>query len=185
MAVGTSQQFTTTVIGSSGKPFWSLLNGVPGAGLGSITQAGLYAAPAQPPVIDYGGAAGAQGVVTVQVSSMYPVAGTLASVDTAETFVITAPAVSAGIFPAAVTVPLGGTVKFQPYAVGSLNRDYTLQVNGVTGGSAATGTIVTDNLNAGLYTAPTILPMTGKNVTIKVISQADTSKSATAVVTLQ
>jgi hypothetical protein len=52
-------------------------------------------------------------------------------------------------------------------------------VNGVTGGSAATGTItnaVTAFYEGGLYTAPTVMPMTGDTVTITMISQADPPK---------
>ena len=103
-------------------------------------------------------------------------------------FPITAATVSVGLSPTTATVALGGTEQFVGYAVGSVNNGLTWQVNGVTGGSAATGTItnaVTAYYAGGLYTAPTVMPMTGDTVTITVISQADPTKTLTAIVTLQ
>ena len=184
LAAGTTQQFTATVTNYAATPTWIVQASV--APVGTITQTGLYTAPAIPPIINFGGGAGVQGVVTVSASVFYPAPNTLfgASASSAQTIVITAPSVTAGFITAAATVPLGTTFKFQPYAVGSLNRGYTLQVNGVTGGSTAYGTIVSDNINAGLYTAPASMPMTGNQVTITVISQADPTKTANAVVTL-
>ena len=63
---------------------------------GTITQTGLYTAPAAPPVINYGGGAGQQGVVTISATSLYPKPGTLlgATVGDSETFVITAPSIT-------------------------------------------------------------------------------------------
>ncbi len=187
MAASGSQQFTAKVVEATGAPYWAL--GLTGSqeDQGSIDQTGRYTAPATPPVINYGGGAGPQGVVTVSVSSYYPKPGTLfgAEVSDSETFIITAPSITVGISPATATVPLGGTVSFQPYAVGSLNREYSLQVNGITGGSAVLGTIVTDSRNAGLYMAPATMPMTGNTITITVISKDDPTKTATATATLQ
>jgi hypothetical protein len=60
------------------------------------------------------------------------------------------------------------------------NKAVTWQVNGITGGNATTGYI-----NAsGWYTAPAIL--TGPDtVTVRAVSVADPSKSASATVTIQ
>ena len=186
LAVGTTQQFTATVTNYTAAATWNLQpNTVPA---GTITQTGLYTAPSVPPAVNYGGVVGQQGAVTVTASVSFPSAAHLLfgdSVSTSETFVVTAPTVTVGFFPSSATVALGGTVKFQPYAVGSLNSAYTLQVNGVTGGSMSYGTIVQDKTYAGLYTAPTVMPMTGNTVTITVISAADPTKTATATVTLQ
>jgi hypothetical protein len=66
-----------------------------------------------------------------------------------------------------------------------VNRAYTLQVQGVTGGSTAYGTITQDSVNAGLYTAPAAMPVTGKTVVVTVVSAADPTKTATATATLQ
>jgi len=152
-----------------------------------MTASGLYTAPAVPPIVNYGGSNGVQGTVTINASVDYPSPGTLlgAVASATETFVITAPSVVAGFITNAAIVPLGTTYKFQPYAVGAVNRGYILQVNGVTGGSMSTGTVVTDATNAGLYTAPAVMPMTGKTITVTVISQADPTKTADATVTLQ
>jgi hypothetical protein len=61
-------------------------------------------------------------------------------------------------------------------------------VNGVTGGSTSTGTIVLTAIlgpGAYLYTAPATMPMSGNTVTVTVISQADPTKTASSVITLQ
>ncbi len=184
LPVGTTQQFSAAVSGYSATPTWNVQGSTNPTG--TITQTGLYTAPPIPPIINYGGSPGPEGVVTVTASVNYP-SPTLffgATASATQTFVITAPTITAGILPATASVALGGTFKFQPYAVGSTNRAYTLQVNGVTGGSMSTGTIVTDAMNAGLYTAPTVMPMTGNTVTITVISAADPTRTGTATVTL-
>jgi hypothetical protein len=60
------------------------------------------------------------------------------------------------------------------------NNALTWQVNGIPGGGTTNGTIIP----AGLYAAPAALPMTGNTVTITAVSQADTTKTASSVVTL-
>jgi hypothetical protein len=97
-----------------------------------------------------------------------------------QTFVITAPSVTVAISPATVSLPLGGAQQFTAYAVGSINAALTWQVSGVAGGTSASGSITT----SGLYTAPTAAPITGNTITIAAVSQADTTKSASSVVTL-
>jgi len=85
------------------------------------------------------------------------------------------------------TVPLGGAQQFNGYAIGNLNNALLAKVNGVVGGSVATGTIAPSPVGFYgyyTYTAPATLPMTGSQVTITFVSQADTTKSASAVVTL-
>jgi hypothetical protein len=57
-------------------------------------------------------------------------------------------------------------------------------VNGVTGGSTATGTIAPQITGAAYFTAPTVMPMTGNTVTITAACQADQTKHASATVTL-
>jgi hypothetical protein len=59
------------------------------------------------------------------------------------------------------------------------NTAATWQVNGVTGGSASTGTIST----SGVFTAPATVPSPA-TVTVTAIAQADASKSASATVTI-
>jgi uncharacterized protein (DUF1800 family) len=70
---------------------------------------------------------------------------------------------------------LGSTAQFSAVVTGTTNTAVIWQVNGVTGGTAASGTITT----SGLYTAPATMPAT-QSATITAISLA----SATASVSL-
>jgi uncharacterized protein (DUF1800 family) len=67
---------------------------------------------------------------------------------------------------------LGATTQFTATVTNTTNTKVTWQVNGITGGAAATGTIST----SGLYTPPAALPAQNP-VTITAISQASTSAS--------
>src|SRR5271163_2949675 len=75
--------------------------------------------------------------------------------------------------PAAVSVTgvpqtrIGTTTQFTATVTGTSSSAVTWQVNGVTGGSATTGTIST----SGLYTAPASLP-SPNTVTIGAVSSA-------------
>ena len=144
-----------------------------------------YTAPATAPVyVSAGNNSYEQGFVGLTVSANAPVgngvAGTLIQIPIA----ITAPSVTAGISPLTASVALNGTQQFNGYAVGNTDNGVTWQVNGVTGGSTATGTVTTSSTAGGLYTAPAAMPMTGSTVTVTAISQADGTKSASAVVAL-
>jgi hypothetical protein len=178
LPVNATQQFTSTTTNAPNTPFWS-------ATAGTVTQTGLYTAPATPPVYtqDQLAKGSIQGRDIVSAGTFYSIGGSLtfATASGTQTFAITAPSITAGITPATATVPLGTTEQFTPFAVGNINNAYTLQVGGVTGGSTSLGTIS----STGLYTAPTAMPMTGPTVTITVISQADPTKTATATITLQ
>ncbi len=80
------------------------------------------------------------------------------------------------ISPTSATVAAGGTQQFTATVQNTSNTAVTWQVNGVTGGNATVGTIS----SSGLYTAPAS-PAT---VTVTAVSQADTTKSASAQVTI-
>ena len=69
---------------------------------------------------------------------------------------------------------LGTTTQFTAVVHNNTNQNVTWQVNGITGGSAATGTIST----AGLYTPPTTIPSQNP-VTIGAVSVANTAVSGT------
>jgi hypothetical protein len=101
---------------------------------------------------------------------------------------ITAPSITTGFLEANFnTVALGKSLGVWAYAVGSTNNAIVMQVNGITGGSAAYGTITPlTNGFYGEYTyaAPAAMPMTGNTVTIKVISVADPTKSSSMTITL-
>jgi|HubBroStandDraft_5_1064220.scaffolds.fasta_scaffold162644_2 hypothetical protein len=153
-----------------------------------------YTAPSAPPVFGPAGQndSSVQGAVTVTVGVFGP-SGNLNGPTTTVTFAITTPEVTTGISPATATVALGASEEFCGYAVGNVNNGITWQVDGVAGGSAATGTIVNSGFYPagggnyvwpGTYTAPATMPMTGDTVTITAVSQADSTKSSSAVVTL-
>jgi hypothetical protein len=195
--VGTSVTFAATTSSDiTGVPTW-VLEIPSGAAVGASGTFGtlnppagskatsvVYTAPATPP-IDGSVIAAQEGEVWVQAYSLIsPLCGD--AIDVAN-FIITAPTETVGLSPVAALVALGGTQSFAGYAVGNVNNALAWQVNGVTGGSTAYGTITNANTstnNGGLYTAPAIMPMTGATVTITMISQADPTKTQTAVVTL-
>ena len=81
--------------------------------------------------------------------------------------------------PPSATVTVGGTEQFTATVTGATNTSVSWTVNGVAGGNSSAGTITT----TGLYTAPSTVPSTA-NVQISAVSQADSSKSAAASVTI-
>ena len=188
--VNTSMTFTATVTNAPSSSVNWTLNSFASANLGSpTTQLGgatfMYTAPATPPIYTGVGATGnTQGTVTLV--AIYP--DLFMNISDNQTFVVTAPSVTVGLSPATATVALNATQQFTGYAVGNINNALTWQVNGVTGGSMATGTIVAvpNGLpGAYLYSAPSAIPMTGKTVTLTAISQADPTKTASSTITLQ
>lgn len=89
------------------------------------------------------------------------------------------PAISVGISPQTSSVLLGNSQTFAATVSNATNTAVSWSVNGVAGGSAATGTINA----AGVYTAPADLPSPAL-VQVTATSAADTTKSATAQVTI-
>jgi hypothetical protein len=83
--------------------------------------------------------------------------------------------VSVSITPTSATVVVGQPEAFQATVSGSTNTAVTWQVNGVAGGSSTSGTITT----SGAYTAPAQVPNPA-TVSVSAVSQADTTKSASA-----
>jgi hypothetical protein len=192
IAVNGTQTFTATVTNAPPTPVWSVLygSGVPtdSSYSGSFvtgtetSPTGVYTAPASPPIytaVPFTDQS--QGTVTVLATADASPDSVRVpkSASDSVTFQVIGP-VSVRVSPATASVPLGATVQFDGFSVGSTNRAITWQVNGVAGGGTATG-VITSN---GLYTAPAAMPVTGSTVTITVVSQADTTKSAAAVVTL-
>jgi len=185
--VNGTQTFTATVTNAPPLAVWTVQGTqVPSVSVGTVTNSmtdsttTTYTAPAVPPL--YAAAEVANGSVQGSVTLLAQansVQGSFIFVTATTTFVITGP-ISVGVSPMTASLHVGGTQLFTAYAVGSVNNALTWQVNGVPGGGTATGTITT----AGLYTAPAALPMTGNTVTITAVSQADTTKSASSVVTL-
>jgi hypothetical protein len=88
--------------------------------------------------------------------------------------VSTPPSIS--ISPSSMFVAARGPQQFNATVTNEANTAVTWQVNGIAGGSSATGTIT----NTGLYTAPD----SAANVTVTAVSQADTTLSASAQVSV-
>jgi TatA/E family protein of Tat protein translocase len=87
-------------------------------------------------------------------------------------------AVGVSLAPASVTVPVNGTQQFTATVSGS-DTAVTWSVNGVPAGNSTVGLIS----SSGLYSAPGAVPMPS-SVTIAATSQADSSQSASAEVTI-
>lgn len=90
-----------------------------------------------------------------------------------------APAITVSITPGNTSVQTGNTQQFTATVANTANTAVTWQVNNVTGGAAATGTIS----NSGLFTAPAAVPNPA-TVTVKAISVADTSVTTSVTVTI-
>src|SRR6202007_1461375 len=97
----------------------------------------------------------------------------------AQVTITAVPVVSVTISPTSATVATGGTQQFTATVQNASNAAVTWQVNGVAGGNATVGTIS----SSGLYTAPAAVPSPAA-VTVKAVSQADPTKSASAQVTI-
>ncbi len=80
---------------------------------------------------------------------------------------------------AAVTLDTGDTFQFRASVNNATDTTITWTVNDVVGGNSTVGTMSVD----GLYTAPATVPSSNP-VTAKATSNADTSKSATATITV-
>ncbi len=106
----------------------------------------------------------------------------------------TATAVSVSISPTSVSVQTGQTKQFTASVTGTTNTNVTWQVNRVSGGSTATGTISSTGLytapssvpsvsSTGLYTAPSSVPSVNP-VTVTAQSVYDSTKAGNATVTI-
>ncbi len=90
-----------------------------------------------------------------------------------------AASVTVSVSPTTASLRASSSQKFTATVHNNSNTKVTWQVNGVTGGNSTTGRIST----SGTYTAPSTISALAV-VTVKAVSQADTSKSASAQVTL-
>jgi hypothetical protein len=93
--------------------------------------------------------------------------------------------VTVAVSPSSAIVGTFGTTSFSATVQGSTNQAVTWEVNGIAGGSSATGTIST----SGVYQAPQSVPVnagTGDTTTVSVtaVSQANSSDSGFATVTV-
>ena len=164
---GATQQFTATVTGNSNHSVNWFVDGRPGGNstFGTISATGLYTAPQtipNPPTI----------AITAQSAVDTTKQG---SVD----LTLQHPPIVISVSPLNVTVNLAQTQQFTATVSGTSNTAVTWTVNGVAGGTAATGAISA----SGLYTAPPVLP-TPPTVTIEAVSKADVSFKADSLTTI-
>ena len=171
--VNKTQQFTATVTGASNTAVtWSVVGG---ASKGSIDQNGLYSAPATIP---------SPAQVTVTATSK---ADTSKSGSATATVAATS-SVSVVVAPSSATVANFATQQFAAAVTGSTNTAVTWNVNGVAGGNQQLGFIS----SSGLYVAPGGVPTKSNGsggsitttVTLSAVSQADSSASGSASVTV-
>ena len=174
--VSTQKQFTATVTGNSDQKVNWDVNGAPGGNgtVGFIDSAtGLYTAPAAVPV---------PATVTVHASSSAvnpPAVGSASVTVTDPQPPPPPPPVSISISPTSANVRVGKSRQFTATVTNTTNKSVTWKVNGVTGGNSTFGTIST----SGLYKAPGSVPSPA-TFSVTAISAADTTKSASASVTV-
>jgi hypothetical protein len=157
LLAGATQQFQATVGGqASTNVTWSV-DGVSGgsATVGTISSAGLYAAPSQP------------GNHTITAANGTDAADNATAAVTVFTF---------GISPSSASLGQGGSQQFTVTIQGLANTSVTWSVDGVAGGNTTAGTIST----TGVYTAP---GQNGTH-TVTAISVADTAASVSASVSV-
>jgi hypothetical protein len=166
-AIGQSRQFSATVRNTSSTAITWNVNGITGGSstIGTITPAGLYTAPATMP-----------SPATVSVSA---VLASDASVSAAAAVTVTTPQVAVAISPASVAVAAGGSQQLTATVSNAANTGVTWEVNGVIGGSPATGTIT----SGGLYTAPSAAPSPAI-VIVTAVSEQSPAAAAVAVVSI-
>jgi photosystem II stability/assembly factor-like uncharacterized protein len=166
--VGLTLQFSASVSGTSNTAVTWQTNGVTGgaASTGTISTSGLYTAPSAVPTTN---------TVTVTATSAADT-----TKNASATVTIIPPPVSITISPTAASVVTLHTQQFAATVSNTTNIAVTWSVNGTTGGLAAAGTISA----SGLYIAPSVVP-SSPVVTVTATSSADTTKSASAQVTVQ
>ena len=169
VAISKTQQFTATVSGTTNTAVnWSVAGG---ASNGSITQTGIYTAPASIP---------SPAQVTITATSQ-------ASTSQAASATVNV-TVDVSVSPATATVPNFGTQQFTANVTGSSNTAVTWNVNGVARGSQDLGFVS----SGGLYFAPGGVPTKSNGsggsvtttVTVNAVSQLDNSASGAATVTV-
>jgi hypothetical protein len=175
VAVDKTEQFTASVSGTTNTAVtWSVVGG---SSNGSISQTGLYSAPASVP---------SPAQVSVTATSM---ASTSSSASASAAVTITAASnIAVNVSPTNASVGNFETQQFTANVTGSTNTAVTWNVNGVAGGSQQLGFIS----SSGLYVAPGGVPTRSNGnggsvattVTVSAVSQADSSATGGATVTV-
>lgn len=173
---GAVAQFTATVMPApmsnpSLGVVWSV-NAIAGGDMtiGTIDAAGLYTAPLR----------SAPPTVTIAAASFADPAKSDSMV------VAINPVISISISPSpTVSVPLEGMQTFTATVSGTTNQNVIWDVNGIVGGDQNTiGAITNPGSGDAVYSAPMTMPAPGTTITVRAVSQADPTKSASASVTL-
>ena len=165
LSLGQKRQFSAAVAGSTNASVqWTVTGtGCSGSACGSITTAGLYTAPSVTPK---------PAEVTVKATS---VSAPLQSASAT----VAIESVSVAVTPSTAQVTWAGKQQFSATITGSTNTSVYWTVAGTGCSGSTCGSIST----TGLYTAPAATPKPAQ-VTIKATSAADSTKSATASVTI-
>src|SRR5579859_1642016 len=166
VTAGTKKQFTATVTGAANTAVaWSIIgSGCSGAACGTISTTGLYTAPLAIP---------SPPQVSITATS---VADPTKSATASVTII---PPVAVTITPATAQLVTGGHQQFTATVTGTLNTAVSWNIAGSGCSGAACGSIST----GGLYTAPSAVP-SPPQVSVAATSTADSTKSATATVTI-
>lgn len=170
--LGTTQQFTATVSGSTNTAVTWSVDSIAGgdSSVGTINSAGLYTAPADLPspasvtvtaASQASSAASATSMVSVASDIQVAAQASVSSVDTTGAVHLTAAVTSSG----------------HP------NNAVTWSVDGVTNGNATVGTITSTGADTATYTAPGSVPKPS-SVTIQATSVADTARSGSTSVSV-
>ncbi|HEX2663234.1 MAG TPA: hypothetical protein VHM93_10430 [Candidatus Acidoferrum sp.] len=175
LSPGASTQFTATVTGATNTAVTWQVNGTPGGSTaaGTISSNGLYTAPSTIPKP-------ATVTVTAISSENASVSGS-ASVTIAQQ-------VPVAVTPNPISIAIFTTQQFAATVNGQSSTAVTWEVNGVTGGSQATGFISA----SGLFVAPSGVPtassgngtVTTTTVTVTAVSTASPNSSGSATVTI-
>lgn len=166
VSTGTTEQFTATASGVTGASFrWFVNNSLGGyAAIGTITQTGLYTAPAT--------------ALNFPISITATLISDPTKSATAQVTVIPA-TVLISVSPRFITLDTAATQRFTTTITGTTSPFVKWAVNGFDGGSAAVGTITSD----GIYTAPQRTPSPAL-VRITATSLDNPKASGTALVTI-
>ena len=170
--LGATQLFMAAVTGTSNTNVnWSV-NGIAGgnASAGTISSTGLYTAPSNMP---------SPSSVTITATSQTDGSASGSATVTIQSDIIV------NISPNSASVPTGGSQAFTAMVTSSGNPSKAVNwsVNGVAGGNAALGEISITASDSATYNAPAMPPLPA-TVSVTATSVADSSKSASAMVTI-
>ena len=166
VVIKASQQFIAAVSGTANTAVtWSIAgSGCSGSACGVVTSTGLYTAP---------GAVPNPALITVTATSV----ADPTKFNTATVTIV--PPVSVTISPTTATVTASTSQQFVATVAGTANNSVTWSVSGSGCSGSACGVIT----STGFYTAPATVPSPAQ-VTVKVTTVADSTKYATATVTI-